>query len=257
MACFFLLQNIKQIAPRILHMSPTGAMLQKKIGTEIHAQQTHEKIFIQNIWWSILCVQMFVCAWNMRSCSSHTYFLNIAFQLCRLSWGQCRIFCWRVPSWCPRHFESHDTSWDDTPNRTVCNEDVWCVCVNVFAALVRKCMIAAYLMRTWCLLLTLEQCPCRPCTSLHHLRTRFGRAANKKVLAHQGPISHVFRYYIRSKAARSSITVRHVKACGLPIFVNNGYTRSQLGTNKNWQSSQKRVSLFRTVIPRTVRPQHP
>ena len=123
---FFTAKYKANCAAYLAHVTHRGNA-SKKIGTEIHAQQTHEKIFIQNIWWSILCVQMFVCAWNMRSCSSHTYFLNIAFQLCRLSWGQCRIFCWRVPSWCPRHFESHDTSWDDTPNRTVCNEDVWCV----------------------------------------------------------------------------------------------------------------------------------
>ncbi len=66
-------------------------------------------------------------------------------------------------------------------------------------------------------------------------------------------ISHVFRYYMRW----SSMTVRNVKVCRLPIVVNNRYTRSQLGTNKNWQSSQKKDGFFRTVIPRIVRPQHP
>jgi hypothetical protein len=76
-----------------------------------------------------------------------------------------------------------------------------------------------------------------------HMKKKVSRAS----------ISHVFRYYIRSKAERSSMTVRHVKACGPPIVVNNRYTRSQLGTNKNWQSSQKRVGLFRTVIPRILR----
>jgi hypothetical protein len=49
-----------------------------------------------------------------------------------------------------------------------------------------------------------------------HMKKKVSRAS----------ISHVFRYYIRSKAERSSMTVRHVKACGPPIVVNNRYTRS-------------------------------